>query len=113
MISFQPAHGGAVDRFADIRAFWMQRTVAYRLLQHHLKIVAPVGALRVQTHLRGYVGLCRERFAISLQHLAERLGKRSEGSKPLLRRKLRTCERWVRLGLLGRFSPARTPCNCF
>ena len=52
----------------------MQLTVAYRLLHHHLKTAAPVGALRVQTHLRGYVGLCRERFAISLQHLAERLG---------------------------------------
>ena len=111
-----------MDRFADIRAFWMQRTVAYRLLQHHLKIVAPVGALRVQTHLHGYVGLCRERVAISLQYLAERLGKRQRGVEALvrgwrtvllLRRKLRTCERWVRLGLLGRFSPARTPCNCF
>ena len=104
MISFQPAHGGAVDRFADIRAFWMQRTVAYRLLHHHLKTAAPVGTLRVQTHLRGYVGLCRESAAISLQHLAERLGKRQRGVEALvrgwrtvllllLRRRLRPCER--------------------
>jgi hypothetical protein len=98
---------------ADIRAFWMQRTVAYRLLHHHLKTAAPVGTLRVQTHLRGYVGLCRESAAISLQHLAERLGKRQRGVEALvrgwrtvllllLRRRLRPCERWVRLGLLAR-----------
>jgi len=100
-----------VDRLADIRALWMQRTVAYRLLHHHLKTAAPVGALRVHTHLRSYVGLCRESAAISLQHLAERLGKRQRGVEALIRgwrtvlllllhRRLRPCERWVHLGLL-------------
>ena len=94
-----------MDRLADIRAFWMQLTMAYRLLHHHLKTTAPVGALRVQMHLRVYVGLCRERATISLQHLAERLGKRQRGVVALargwrtvlllllLRRRLRRCER--------------------